>query len=256
MTDTGGKPEPDATPAAERAVILCGGLGTRLRAAVPDRPKVLAEVAGTPVLGHQLERLSRIGIRHVVLSAGHLANQIEAFAGDGSRWGLDVEVLVEPELLGTGGALALAVRSVDLREPFVAMNGDTLTSVNIAALVADHHRQQEAVATIAATMSEDRTRYGSIEFDRDRRVTAFREKDLESEVADSSGWINAGVYVLDPLVLRDVPGSRPVSLERELFVQWMPRVFVHPDPNASMLDVGTPEDYRSAEGWLRLHGPS
>lgn len=255
MAETGETPEPDAHRGAQSAVILCGGLGTRLRIAVPDRPKVLVEVAGKPLLAHQLERLARIGIRHVVLSAGHLAEQVELFAGDGSRWGLVVEVVIEPELLGTGGALALAVRTADLREPFVAMNGDTLTSVNVAALVAEHHRQPESVATIAAAVSDDRSRYGSIEFDRDRRVTAFREKDPEGEGADSAGWINAGVYVLDPLALRDVPGSRPVSLERELFVQWMPRVFVHPDPNATMLDVGTPHDYRSAEGWLRLHGP-
>lgn len=242
---------PDQTPAA---VVLCGGLGTRLRSAVSDRPKVLAEVAGRALLDHLIQRLQESGVSRVILSAAYLAEQIVAYAENARTRGT-LEVIVEEGQLGTAGALAFAARSAELTTPFLAMNGDTLATVDVGDLIREHSANPDAPATISVVPSADPARYGSVVFDETNRVTAFREKVAPPPKSQSATtWINAGVYMISPGALSTVVPGVPVSLERELFPAWIGRMRVLPDPRATILDIGTPEDYARAENWLRQQG--
>lgn len=235
--------------------MLCGGLGTRLRAAVADRPKVLAPVAGAPFLHHQLRFLARVGARRVVLATGYLGEQVEAWAAAHAPEGLDVRCVQEREPLGTGGALAHAARATGIAEPFLALNGDTFFGGDPGALV-EAHRRAGAEATLALAHVPDAARYGRVTFEAADeeapvRVTGFAEKG-----AAGVGWINAGVYVLGPAVLAAVPEGRAVSLEREVFPGLAARgaLAALRFPGAPFLDIGTPEDYAGATGVLAALG--
>lgn len=229
-------------------MVLCGGLGTRLRPAVADRPKVLAPVDGTPFLDYVLRYLRREGARDVVLSVGYRAGMVRDFAGDGSRWNLHLRYAEEPEPLGTGGALRFAAHECDLSDSFLALNGDTFFDGALSRL-ARFHRENEARASIALTRIEQADRYGTVETNDEQAITAFREKD---ESAGVPAWINAGVYVLAPELLADVPPGEVVSLERDVFPRYVSDegsggLFGCRFPNATFLDIGTPEDYERAE---------
>ena len=236
--------------------MLCGGLGTRLRAAVADRPKVLAPVAGAPFLLHQLRFLARAGARHVVLATGYLGEQVEAWAADHAPDGLRVRCVREREPLGTGGALAHAARAAGLAGPFVALNGDTFFGGDPGALV-EAHRRAGAEATLALAHVPEAARYGRVAFVPDDdtgapvRVTGFAEKG-----AAGPGWINAGVYVLGPPTVEALPEGRAVSLEREVFPGLAARgaLAALRFPAAPFLDIGTPEDYARAPGVLATLG--
>ncbi len=238
------------------AVVLCGGLGSRLRAAVSDRPKVLAPIAGKPLLEHQLRRLEDLNFHRVILSAGYRAEAIEEFVGGWESASLRVEVLVEPLLLGTGGAIAFAARRKNLKRAFYVLNGDTLANINYKALWALHKTHRNALATIALVQIEDRAAYGSVAIDGAGRVVAFTEKvAISDDDKASPGWINAGVYILEPEALATVHDGHKVSIERDLFPTWAgTRLYALADPAARLLDVGTPDDYARASTWMETHG--
>lgn len=234
---------PDATrPTLPPAVVLCGGLGTRLRPVVADRPKVLAEVAGRPFLGWLLDHLCAQGARAVVLAAGHLADQIEAFVAANAPAGLDVRVVVEPQPLGTGGALRFAADAGRLAGPFLALNGDTFFSGALAQL-AEARRQHDAPAALALVRVPDVARYGAVRFDEGTgAVAAFEEKG-----AAGPGWINAGAYAVAPTALVGLAPGVKASFERDVLPALVGRGLVAvPFPDAAFLDIGTPEDYARA----------
>lgn len=231
-------------------VILCGGLGTRLRPAVSDRPKVLAPVAGEPFLGHLLAHLERQGVQEVVLSTGYLGEQIAEYAGNGAHWDLRIRYAEEPEPLGTGGALRFAAKTARLDEAFIAMNGDTFFSGNLKWLI-EAHETREAVATLALVEVEEDTRYGTVETDETGAVTAFWEKEA---ARTAPAWINAGVYVLGPALIAMIPEGK-VSLERDVFPRFVGRgLYGSAFPDADFLDIGTPEDYGRAATVLERSG--
>lgn len=230
-------------------VVLCGGLGTRLRGIVADRPKVLAPVGGTPFLDHLLAHLRRQGYRDVILSTGYLGEQVAAFVEDGARWDLRVRCVREPAPLGTGGALRFAADEAGLAAPFLALNGDTFFSGDLSRLEA-FHRERAAVASLALVRVEKAMRYGTVEVEEESgAVAAFREKEAGRE---GPAWINAGAYVLGPALLAAISPGRNVSLERDVFPRWIGRgLFARPFPAATFLDIGTPQDFARAEALLQ-----
>jgi D-glycero-alpha-D-manno-heptose 1-phosphate guanylyltransferase len=240
---------PDQLPPV---VVLCGGLGTRLRPVVSDRPKVLAEVAGRPFLGWLLDHLRREGAREVVLSAGHLAGQVEAFVAAEAPAGLAVRTVVEPQPLGTGGALRHASAAAGIAGPFLALNGDTFFSGSLARLAAEH-AARGAAATLALVRVPHAGRYGAVRFDAAAGVVeAFEEKG-----AAGPGWINAGAYALAPDALAALVPGRPASFERDVLPGLVARVRVAavPYPDAAFLDIGTPADYARAAALLAPAAP-
>jgi len=234
-------------PLEEAAWVLAGGLGTRLRAAVSDVPKVLAPIDGRPFLDIVLAQLYREGFRRVVLLTGYLSEQIESFvARRASPPDLSVVISRETSPLGTGGALSLAREHLQGR--FFLLNGDTFFDVDAHALRAVH-LSAGAVATLGATRVPDGGRYGSLELDTGGLLRSFREKDVSAGPA----LINAGVYLLEPSVVAALPAGVKTSLEADVLPRLIrdgARVAVAPQ-EADFFDIGTPESYAAFAAFAR-----
>ena len=154
---------------------------------------------------------------------------------------------VEPEPLGTAGALRFAASQSEISDTFLAMNGDIFSQISCADLVA-RHTASGAEATLALTSVPDPSRFGAVITDDDGRVQSFVEKPAEGSSGPHSSWINAGVYVMEPSVLSRIPEGRPVSLEREIFPQLaQENALFACRSEAAWLDVGTPESYWQAQ---------
>lgn len=234
----------DHAPSLPPLIILCGGLGTRLRPAVKDMPKVLAPVGNTPFLGRLLEHLKNQGARDIILSTGYGAEQVREYAEDGDQWSIRIRYAREPEPLGTAGALRFAAGEAGLRDAFLAINGDTFFSGQLKRLV-DFHRDHKAKAAVALVRVENARRYGTVRFDAESGVI---EAFLEKSAASGSAWINAGAYVLEPSILKSVPTDSATSLEKDVFPHLVAEeLFGCTFPDATFLDIGTPEDYARAE---------
>jgi len=234
------------------ALVLVGGMGTRLRSVVADRPKALAEILGRPFLAWQLDFLARQGVERAVLCTHYQAGMIEAvFPAGRLPNGLVVSHSREPEPQGTGGALRLGLDSVGAEVAEVlAVNGDTFCRFDLAALWSEHHHAR-ATATLLLTRVEDVSRYGAVEAGDDGLVTAFREK---AASVPGPGWINAGLCVVSSAALGAVPADRPISMEREVFPAWIGKG-LHAFPGGShFLDIGTPESFAEAERYLKSVG--
>jgi len=222
------------------AVILAGGLGTRLRPAVGDRPKVLADVDGRPFLTYLLRQLTDAGVRSIVLCVGHRAVYVRAVLGE-AYGGTPLVYAVETDLLGTGGALRAALPALR-SDPVLVLNGDSHCEAHLAALWAAH-AEQDASATLVVTHVSDTRRFGRVSLDDDDGITRFCEK-TES---DGPGWINAGIYVLSRHVLTAIPSGRPVSLEHDVFPALVGRGLFGHRMTGRFVDIGTPESYRAAQ---------
>jgi NDP-sugar pyrophosphorylase family protein len=239
--DGGGDAWADVT-----AVILAGGVGSRLRSVVSDRPKGLAEVCGRPFLAFLLDQLADAGARSVFISTGHLADQVEAAFGPSWR-GMSIAYSREAAPLGTGGGLRLAFNRIPTATMLV-MNGDSYCGVDLTAVVVDHITHGR-VPTLVLSRQADTSRFGRVERDADDRITAFREK----AEAGGPGWINAGIYALDRALVAELPADRPVSLEREAFPAWIAHGLRGFPCEGAFLDIGTPDSYAAAaEFFARL----
>jgi mannose-1-phosphate guanylyltransferase len=223
------------------AVILVGGLGTRLRPLTDRTRKDMLPLVDRPQLAYTFEHLRRYGVTRAIISCGYLPTQIQEHFGD--RYGdLRLEYRIEEEPLGTGGAIRYAAEGID--EPFFALNGDSLRETDLGALVACH-RERACRATILLTPVEDPSRYGLVRVHGDGRVLSFLEKPRPEEI--DTNLINAGMYVLEPDVLDLIPVGRPVSIEREVFPQLVEEQSVYGVALPGYwLDIGTPEAYLQA----------
>lgn len=217
------------------AVILAGGEGTRLRPLTEWLPKSLLPIANRPFLEHQIEHLRRHGVTRVVLSCGYLPEPIRDHFGD------SLEYAIEPQPLGTGGAIGFAAGGIS--ETFVVCNGDVLTGLDLTALI-DLHRARSARATIALHRVDDPSAYGLVRTEGDGAVTAFVEKPPPG-TADVD-TINAGTYVLEPDVLGLIEPDRMVSVEREVFPRLIGDGLYARVDGAAWRDIGTPESYLAA----------
>ncbi len=220
-----------------KAVILAGGKGRRLRPYTTVLPKPLMPLGDMPIVEVVLRQLAAFGFEEVTLAVGYLAELLMAYCGDGSKFGLRVRYSKEEEPLGTAGPLAL-IEGLD--DTFLVMNGDVLTSLDLAALVRQH-RSSGAVATIATHRREQQINYGIIESDESRRITAYVEK------PHYHYQVSMGVYVLEPEVLNAMqPGvylDLP-DLVRGLMAAGRP-VLAYPF-DGYWLDIGRHDDYEQA----------
>jgi mannose-1-phosphate guanylyltransferase len=221
------------------AVVLVGGLGTRLRPLTLSAPKPMLPTAGVPLLAHLLSRIRDAGVRHVILGTSYQASVFAEYFGDGSPMGLEIEYVVEDTPLGTGGA----IRNVADRlrgDRALIFNGDVLSGVDLGALLA-RHADAEADVALYLTKVADPRAFGCVPTDPDGRVMAFLEKD-PNPVTDQ---INAGAYVFSRAVVDSIPGGRPVSVERETFPDLLAngaRVVGFVD-TSYWRDLGTPADF-------------
>jgi D-glycero-alpha-D-manno-heptose 1-phosphate guanylyltransferase len=225
-----------------KAVLLVGGLGTRLRPAVPSLPKALASVGDRPFLELLVRQLRGQGISHLVMCTGYLGEQVESVFQDGSGLGVTIEYSKEVVPLGTGGALKLAQHYLQQESEFLLLNGDSFLEIDFNELIGVH-RKHDGLATIAVVPIEDASRYGTVQVRADARVVSFTEKSGKT----APGIINAGVYVLGSAVLAQIPEG-PTSLERDVFPQIMERGVYAVEQNGLFIDIGTPDDYARARG--------
>jgi NDP-sugar pyrophosphorylase family protein len=226
------------------AAILAGGLGTRLRPVIGERPKVLAPVHGRPFLTYLLDQLAEACIEEVVLLTGYQAERVYQSVGD--RY-LDLRLIHRPERrpLGTAGSVREALPS--LNSPVVlVMNGDSYCDVDVGAFW-DFHRSQAADLSLVITSVSDTARYGRVETAANGRVLRFDEKDA----AAGPGWINVGIYLLKRALIEEIPRGRPLSLERDFLPAWLGERRVCAFPCAGpFLDIGTPQSYAAAESFF------
>jgi NDP-sugar pyrophosphorylase family protein len=226
------------------AAILAGGLGTRLRPRVADRPKVLAPVHGRPFLTYLLDQLAAASLREVVLLTGHGAEQVRGALGD-SYAGLRLVHSAEPSPLGTAGAVRWALPLFSA-ETVLLLNGDSYCDVALGAFHQFHRRRASSASLVLARV-RDASRFGQVRLMGSERVRRFEEKGA----AGGAGWINAGIYLLDRALLEAIPAGRPASLERDLLPAWVAGGGVHGFRSAGrFLDIGTPESYAEAEDFF------
>lgn len=230
------------------AVILVGGMGTRLRPLTLSAPKPMLPTAGVPFLTHLIARIREADVTHVVLGTSFRAEVFESYFGDGSRFGVDIEYVVEDEPLGTGGG----IRNVADRlrgDRALIFNGDVLSGVDLRALLA-RHDDAGADVTLYLTKVEDPRAFGCVPTDADGWVQAFLEKD-PNPVTDQ---INAGTYVFNRDVVDTIPTGRAVSVERETFPGLLAagrRIAGHVDVTY-WRDLGRPDDFVAGSADLVL----
>jgi mannose-1-phosphate guanylyltransferase len=224
----------------QQAVILVGGEGTRLRPLSYHMPKSMMPVLNRPFLEHTLAYLKNYGVSDVILTLSYLPEVIQGYLGNGSNLGIRLSYAVEDIPLGTAGA----VKNTEphLADTFAVLNGDIFTDLDLADLVT-FHRHKGAQATIALTYVDNPSAFGVVETESDGRVRRFIEKPSPDQI--TSHWINAGIYILEPEVLRHVPQNSHYMFERGLF----PRLLELDEPvygypfRGYWLDMGTPEKY-------------
>ncbi len=226
-----------------QALILAGGKGTRLRPLTIHTPKPIVPIANRPFLLYQIDLLKQAGITDITLALSYQPGRIEEMLGNGQEFGVRLHYTVEPSPLGTAGAYKKA--GEHLSETAIVLNGDTLTALDLADVVACH-REKKAAATIVLVPVEDPTLYGVVETEQNGRVRGFREKPKHDEV--SGNTINAGIYVLEPHILDLVPDDEPFSFEYQLFPALLERneAFYAYVWHGYWLDIGTPARYLQA----------
>ncbi len=230
-----------------QTLILAGGKGTRLRPLTVYTPKPIVPVLNRPFLLYQIEILRRAAIKDITLSLNYQPNKIEYLLGDGSAFGVNLRYVTEPSPMGTAGAYKFA--GENLGETAVVFNGDILTDVDISKII-EFHRAKNSEATIVLTLVENPSAYGLVESDADGKVLRFLEKPKAEESANlTTKNINAGIYVLEPSILKLIPKGENYSFEYNLFPALLERqipFFAYIMQNNYWRDIGTPDSYLAA----------
>jgi D,D-heptose 1,7-bisphosphate phosphatase len=227
-------------------IILAGGLGTRLRGVVDDRPKALAPIGDRPFLDLLLNFLSSWGCtRKVVLATGYMGDKIESEYARCSSYSFKICLSREERLLGTGGAIKKALAHTHTKNVLV-MNGDSFTNVNLAKLLSTHAETGSDMTVVLKKMA-DASRYGRVNIDATGRIVGFREKDS----AIGEGYVNTGIYVIKRELFEEVQKEKVLSLEKELLPAFISRQVFGYVTRGKFIDIGVPETYRVAKAYLR-----
>jgi D-glycero-alpha-D-manno-heptose 1-phosphate guanylyltransferase len=225
------------------AIILAGGLGTRLRSVVTDLPKCMAPVAGHPFLKYVMDELLNQGISHFIFSVGYKREAIIEYLHDHYPF-VNIRYAIEEEPLGTGGAIKLAARLSKEKNVFV-LNGDTMFKVNLKAL-SDQHYQYQADCTLSLKPMKAFDRYGVVEINTENRIISFKEKQYYD-----SGLINGGVYALNAISFLREQLPTKFSFEKEFLELSYTNLKLYGFVSDSyFIDIGIPEDYNRAQSEL------
>ena len=227
-----------------QAVVLVGGLGTRLRPLTLTRPKQMLPVGNRPMIERVLEHLAAHGVERATLALGYRPDAFADAYPDGRCAGVDLHYAVEPEPRNTAGAIRFAADDAGIRERFVVVNGDVLTDLDLTALVA-RHDASGGEGTLALHRVADPSAFGVVPTDADGRVIAFVEKPAPGEAPTDR--INAGTYVLEPSVLGRIEPDVAVSVERITFPAMVADGSLYAfDGGDYWIDAGTPSTYLRA----------
>lgn len=220
-----------------QAILLAGGLGTRLQSVVSDRPKPMALIGGKPFMGYVVHELSRHGIRDIIFAVGYKGSMVEEYFGDGSDFGVTVSYAYEETLLGTAGAIKNAARYKTEDKIFV-LNADTFYQIDYTRLLRLVEEKGLEMGLVLREVT-DVSRYGQATLS-DGLLTGFDEKVAQAR----PGTINGGIYVLSGVLIEEIPEGK-VSLEHDMIPKWLKEGrrlggFVN---DGYFIDIGIPEDY-------------
>ncbi len=224
------------------AIILCGGLSTRLGDITKSIPKILLDVGDRKILDWQLEKLKSTGVTTVVLAAGHLAEVLREEVGE-ERNGIKMIYAVEDKKLGTGGAIKHAMEFVENKnEPTIILNGDILTTVDLKDM--SSYLKPESDGIILASYASDVASYGTLEYNSDYHLKSFKEK----EGLHKPGYQNGGIYIFNQSVKKYFPPRDTFSIEYDVFPH-MKDLYVY-ESDRDWIDVGVPDRLEWArENW-------
>ena len=225
------------------AVVLAGGMGTRLRPVVSQRPKVLADVNGRPFLAYLLDQLDAQGIQNVVLCTGYMADQVQQTIGT-FHGRIRIAYSMENTPLGTAGAVRLALPLITSEE-ILMLNGDSFVKADFRLFI-ERFRQKKARAALLLAEVPDAKRYGQVAVDENERILRFEEKGS----CGGKCYINAGVYALKREIFSALPTDTPLSIEKEVFPGLIGHGFYAFKTPSEFLDIGIPEDYAKAASFL------
>lgn len=222
------------------AIVLAGGMGTRLRSVIQDIPKPMAPVGDKPFLSFILDDLHAQGVQRVVLSTGYKHEVVEQHYQHNYK-GMEIVYSVEENPLGTGGGIQKALEKVNTSNALI-LNGDTMFKVDLQEM-ARFHKENKADMTIALKKMEDCQRYGTVET-KDHQVIRFREKTEEV----SGGAINGGIYILEKEVLKQMQLPEKFSFEKDFMEAYYQDLrMLGFESDAYFIDIGIPEDYAKAQ---------
>src|SRR3989339_395832 len=228
-----------------KGLIIAGGPGTRLRPLTYNTPKPIVPVVNQEFLKHQIEFLKSQGITEIILNLHYLPHLIEKVFGDGSKLGVKIYYSIEKNPLGTAGAVKNAEQFFD-GEPLIVFNGDVLTSINLSKMIG-LHLSKKSKATLALTPVEDPTAYGLVITEGDGRIKEFLEKPGWELVQGMKKFeINAGIYILDPSIFKDVPKDTHYMFEHDLFPKLLREgtpMYGYPS-NSYWIDIGNLKKYK------------
>lgn len=225
-----------------QAILLCGGMGTRLRSVVSDRPKPMADICGKPFLQYLLEMLREKGITEVIFALGYMGEMIEEYFQDGSAFGLKIAYSYEEDPLGTGGAIRNALPKI-MEEEVLVLNADTYFPMDYQGLYR-FHQENDGDFSLATRAVPDISRYGAVRRDAAGRILAWNEK-LEDGGQPLAGEINGGIYVMKKSLIAEIPEGKQ-SLEQDCIPKWLSegkRIFGLPF-DGYFMDIGIPKDYQ------------
>jgi NDP-sugar pyrophosphorylase family protein len=222
---------------SKTAIILAGGKGTRLKPYTIAIPKPLVPVGDKPILEIILQQLKENGFDNIIITVNHLAELIQAYFGDGAKWGVNISYSLEEKPLSTMGPLKLVK---NLPENFLVMNGDVLTDLNLLEFYSFHLQNQE-IFTIAAHRREEKIDYGVLEADEDNKLVGFKEK------PNYSFFVSMGIYSVNRTVLDLIPENEFYGFDHLMYMllktKRNPRIFEY---SGNWLDIGRPSDYERA----------
>ena len=224
------------------AIILAGGMGTRLKTIISDLPKPMAPIMNVPFLTYQLNYLKHFGIKKVIFSVGYLSEKIIAHYNQ-SFENINIEYSIEKNPLGTGGGIRMAMSNLN-EDLVLILNGDSFFDLNLEQFY-NLHLEQKAEFSLALRYVNNSERYGNIEFNSSNQITSFIEKNQLNQ----SGYINAGVYILSKkLYLQNTKPDINFSIEKEFFEKQLNQLIIKGfEFKDYFIDIGIPEDYLKAQ---------
>ncbi|HLC78131.1 MAG TPA: sugar phosphate nucleotidyltransferase [Candidatus Nanoarchaeia archaeon] len=218
-----------------KAVILAGGFGTRLAAVLGDLPKPMISIAGKPFLEHQIRLLKEQGIKEIILTVHYRADKIKSYFGNGRRFGVNITYADEDVPLGTGGAIKNAAKYLD--NTFLVLNGDSYSRIDINEFIS-FHNHKKSIATMAVKQTESDLHYGNVIM-QENKIVSFSENN------NTTGLINSGVYLFEPLIFDFIESNKFTSIEKEVFPILADRGMLWGyNYNGYFMDVAQPETYK------------
>lgn len=227
-------------------VILCGGSGTRVRSLSEDTPKALLQLDNKTFLERLIFRLKDVRFNRVILCTGYQGDLIREYC-EKNITGIDIEISHEEKPLGTGGALKNA-KDLICGDDFFLMNGDVLCDLNFSEFY-KFYKKKETKLALAVCKIDKNEDFGSISLDSDMRILTFREKEKQA----SGEFSSAGVYIMNKDVFNFMPEKDKFSLEYDFFPMMIKKPSYAYVIKGDFLDIGTPENFKNAEDWIKKH---